>query len=430
VTCAPWINLTRVSEPTTRTTDRPVLPLPDDASRTAARARLTTLDVPGAGLGTLEAAVTWAAGVQGRVPARPFSSVRVILVGGDHAGGASAGAPDWPRLIQRELTGGGPLTLLTAASGASLQVVDAALTGPELSEHRIRSGSAPFHLEDAITPEQMTEGLTLGERLVDEAVDSGADLIVPASFGAGADTIAATVVSVLTGTELPALLARVVTSAGRVDDEAWMDRCAAARDAIRRIHGRRRDMRTLLTALAGVDFAVLAGILLQAARRRTPVLIDDPGAAAALLLARAEARQVPQWCLIAGTGGHPTTGKVADVTGLTPLLDFTLDIGAGALALTALPLLNSAIALAAGFTTDPEPPQPAADSEDEAESDSEDSASESGSDSQPAPAESEAGTALEPESASDPVPDGESDRTAEPAAASEPDVKDGDPTPQ
>jgi nicotinate-nucleotide--dimethylbenzimidazole phosphoribosyltransferase len=318
------------------------LPLPDEDAAAQARARLATLDVPGTGLGVLERVVSFAAGTQGRQIPEPWRSVRVLLLHGDHDGDASAGhlPGESSRRADEARAGEGPLATLTAQVGATLQVVEA-------------PNSGPMEYTSALTPEAVEAALRYGWRLAEQAVDGGVDLIVLASCGAGSEAAAAAVLATTTGAEVPAVLSRVVLPGGRVDDEAWMIRCAAARDAVHRISRGPRGPRDVLAEVAGADIAIATGVLLGATARRTPVLLDGPVGVSAALVGRDLAGPSRHWCLLPDHGQHPTVRLAADVLGLDPVLDLRLDIGEGAAALAALPLLRSALTLARTLPTHP-----------------------------------------------------------------------------
>ncbi len=335
------------------------VPLPDDDARTGAAHRLATLDLPGAGFGVLAEAVDWAAGVQGDPNPKPFSTVRVVVIAGDHSGGAAAGSPQGSARAGLELAGTGPLAKLAARVGASLEVVDACLAGTPLAPDlttRITDGAAPIEDTDACTEDEAAAGFALGRKLGDSVADSGVDLLVLASLGAGVDAAAAATAAFMTGTEAAALLPRVAYPDGRVDDAAWMRRCAAVRDALTRVRHRPHEPQTALAALGGPDLAVATGLVLGAAARRTPVLLDGPVGLVAALLARDIAGQAVHWCLAPDTSRHPTAGTVANRIGLEPFLDLGLDLGEGAAALTALGLLQAALDLASTTPTRPTPP--------------------------------------------------------------------------
>jgi NaMN:DMB phosphoribosyltransferase len=318
------------------------LPLPDEDAGPAARERLAGLDLNGAGLGALAGAVEFAARTQGTPTPRPWRSVRVILLHGGHAGGAVAGADprDLARRAAEAHDGHGPLARLAAAAGAAVHVVDAPPAGA---------------MEDdiALDPAQVDAALRQGWDLADRAVDAGADALVLAAYSAGAEAAAAAVVAATTGAEPVTVLGRVLVPGGYVDDEAWMLRCAAVRDALHRIRQSPRGARDILSQLGGGDVAVATGVLLGAAARRVPVLVDGPVGAAAGLVARDFAYQTRHWCLLADDGGQPAVRQAADVLGLDTLVDLRLDLGEGANALAALPLLNAAIELAGSLGAHP-----------------------------------------------------------------------------
>ncbi|MEV6971192.1 bifunctional adenosylcobinamide kinase/adenosylcobinamide-phosphate guanylyltransferase [Hamadaea sp. NPDC051192] len=311
------------------------LPLPDEEAERDAKARLGALDLPGSGFGKLAKPIRFAAATQRAATPHPWRSVRMMLLYADHEGNIAAGVDvgDSAHWAAQARAGAGPIGLLAARTGATIQVVDAATAGD-------------IEWVDAATPEAVEAGLRHGWRLAEEAVDAGVDLIALGSCGAGADTVAATLISAMTSAELAALLGRRVSADGSVDDNSWMLRCAAARDALNRLREDTLSPKMLLARIGGVDFAIAVGILLGATARRTPVLMDGPVAIAAALLARDLAGQVRHWCLLPDAGGDPATLQGADVLGLEPFLDLRLGLGEGASALAALPLIQSAISLA------------------------------------------------------------------------------------
>ncbi|MFC0030573.1 bifunctional adenosylcobinamide kinase/adenosylcobinamide-phosphate guanylyltransferase [Micromonospora chaiyaphumensis] len=318
------------------------LPMPDDYTGPQAVDRLATLDIPGAGLGVLERVVGFAGATQGTATPAPWHSVRVLLLHGDHEGGASAGATpgESARRARQARAGRGPLARLAAENGAGLQVVEAPT-------------SAPIEDGPALSGEQVESALRYGWRLAEQAADAGVQLLVLAACGAGTETAAAAVLAATAGAEPPAVLGRVITEHGEFDDAAWMVRCAAVRDALHRTRRSAREAKDVLAELGGGDVAVATGVLLGATARRVPVLLDGPVGVAAGMVSRDLAGQARHWCLLPDHGGRPGVRLAADVLGLTPLVDLRLDLGEGATALAALPLLRSALALAAGLPVHP-----------------------------------------------------------------------------
>jgi nicotinate-nucleotide--dimethylbenzimidazole phosphoribosyltransferase len=320
------------------------LAMPDEHAGPQALDRLAGLDVRGAGLGNLERVIAFAAATQGTAAPVPWDAVHVLLLRGDHAGGSSAGVPegDSKRRAAQAAAGEGPLAQLIADAGASLQVVDAPT-------------AAPIEDGPALSAEAVESALAYGWRLAEDAVDRGVAAIVLAACGNGTETAATAVLAATAGAEPAAVLGRVIGPGRRVDDAAWMTRCAAVRDALRR--GRRgpRGAKNVLAELGGGDIAIATGVLLGACARRTPVLLDGPVGVAAGLVSRDLAGQARHWCLLPDHGGQPAVRLAADVLGLAPLLDLRLDLGEGATALVALPTLRSALSLARVLERDAPP---------------------------------------------------------------------------
>ncbi|MFD0971170.1 bifunctional adenosylcobinamide kinase/adenosylcobinamide-phosphate guanylyltransferase, partial [Plantactinospora endophytica] len=318
------------------------LPMPDEYAGPAAVDRLGTLDLPGGGLGRLDRVVSFAAATQATATPKPWRSVRVLLLHGDHSGGAAAGSVpgESARRADQAREGTGPIARLAGEAGASLQVVEAPLARP---------------MEDGptLTGDEVEAALRYGWRLAEEAVDAGVELLVLAACGAGTEAAAAAVLAATAGAEPAAVLGRVLAFGGRVDDEAWMHRCAAVRDAMHRTRRNPRDAKDILAELGGGDLAIATGILLGATARRTPVLLDGPVGVAAGLVSRDLAGQARHWCLLPDHGDHPAVKLGADVLDLEPLLDLRLGLGEGAAALAALPLLRAALTLAGTLPVHP-----------------------------------------------------------------------------
>ncbi|MDT4990671.1 MAG: nicotinate-nucleotide--dimethylbenzimidazole phosphoribosyltransferase [Actinoplanes sp.] len=318
------------------------LPLPDNDAGPDARDRLATLDFAGTGLGALGEAIEFAAGTQGTAVPRPWAAVRVLLVSGDHAGGAAAGTDpgDAARRLAGIESGHEPLAWLAGEAGADVEIVRVVASGA---------------MEDGpvLAVETVDRLLRQGWSLADQAADDGRDALVLGSCGTGTDAAATAVLAATTGAEPVAVLPRVLAPGGFYDDAAWMIRCAAVRDALHRIRQESRGARDILAQIGGADLAVATGALLGAAARRLPVLLDGPVGIAAALVARDLAGQARHWCLLPDAGKLALVAQGADVLGLTPVLDLGLGLGEGANALAALPLLRIGIALAATLSVHP-----------------------------------------------------------------------------
>jgi hypothetical protein len=181
-----------------------------------------------------------------------------------------------------------------------------------------------------------------GVAAIDEAVDEGCDLLVLPGIVDGATT--STLVALLL--RLSAI--EVVGESPHLDDAGWADHVAAIRD---RTHDARRhedDPVALLHAIGSPELVALVAMLLRAAGRRTPVLLDGPADLAAALCASRLAILGSWWWFAAAGSSDPATTRAIEALGLEPLVDLGSLLDGGAAALTALPLLRAAQLLAAG----------------------------------------------------------------------------------
>ena len=341
---------------------------PTDAKKAEAVERWANgLALQPASFGTLEKVATWLAAVQGECPPRPITRPRLVLFAGDHGVAArethgnrvTAQPPGTTAaLLRLYAQGGGPVGVLAGAGEVGVRLVDVSVdceldeltdagVPAEVSAGRVRRGTAAIDVERACTREEAEAAFELGRSLADAEVDAGADMLIPGLLGAGHSTPASVLVAALTGSDAAAVTGR----GSGIDDAGWTLKCAAVRDALRLARPVLADQLELLAVSAGPDFAACVGFILQAAIRRTPVLLDGIGASACALLAQRIAFRTPEWCLAAQVSAEPAHRKALDRLSLEPLLDFQVRAGAGCGALLALPLVRSAVSVLAQTPT-------------------------------------------------------------------------------
>ncbi|MFD3537074.1 nicotinate-nucleotide--dimethylbenzimidazole phosphoribosyltransferase [Streptomyces sp. NPDC058664] len=338
---------------------------PDGGIRRDAEERRERLTVPPGALGRLDELGEWLSAAQASVKVRAIEQPRVVLFAGDH-GVASVGVSGRPagtahELVRAVLDGASPVAVLARSTGVPVRVVDAGLDcDPELLpaevvRHRVRRGSGRIDVENALTAEETEAAVRLGITIADEEADSGTDLVVLGDLSVGGTTPAATLIAALCGTD-----ASVVTGRGGagIDDLAWMRKCAAVRDALRRARPVLGDQLELLSAVGGADLAAMTGFLLQASVRRMPVILDGVVGAACALVAQRAAFRAPDWWLAGQVSGEPAQAKALDRMALNPLLDHGVHVGEGTGALLALPLVQAAAAFAAELPERPDPTAP------------------------------------------------------------------------
>ncbi|MGJ7440452.1 nicotinate-nucleotide--dimethylbenzimidazole phosphoribosyltransferase [Aquipuribacter sp. MA13-6] len=330
-------------------------PAPDAAAAAAAAARLGSLATPPGALGRVGDLAVWWAGVRGLALPPPPQQVHLHVVAGDHGvavrGVSAFPASVTPLMVGAFLDGGAAATVLARRHGVRVRTHDLAVdvdwpagTDPALLAHKVRRSSGPIDTEDALGPGELDAALAAGRAIADESVDAGADLLVVGDMGIGNTTPAAALVAALL--HLPAAAA---TGRGTgVDDDALRRKTDVVAAAVARAteqHG--EDPRALLGALGGADLACMTGIHLQAAARRTPVLLDGVVVTAAALVAERMAPGSAAWFAAGHRSSEPAHAPALAALGLAPLLDLGMRLGEGSGALVALPLLGAAASLLA-----------------------------------------------------------------------------------
>jgi nicotinate-nucleotide--dimethylbenzimidazole phosphoribosyltransferase len=145
--------------------------------------------------------------------------------------------------------------------------------------------------------------------------------------------------------------AQVVGRGTGVDDAGLARKVDAVRRALEVNRDAADEPLGALAALGGFEIAGLVGVILEAASRRRPVLLDGFISTAAAMAAVA---LVPA-CRTYLVAGHRSDelGHAAALAslGLRPLLDLDLRLGEGTGALLALPLVRAAVRALNGMAT-------------------------------------------------------------------------------
>ncbi|MDQ1653100.1 MAG: nicotinate-nucleotide--dimethylbenzimidazole phosphoribosyltransferase, partial [Cryptosporangiaceae bacterium] len=105
--------------------------------------------------------------------------------------------------------------------------------------------------------------------------------------------------------------------------------------------------------VGSTDLAVIAGILVQAAVRHTPVLIGGDVAATAAQLASDISGQAQAWWLAPQRSGTSTERVALEALSLEPISPLELRLGEGCGALAAVPVLRTAVEIFTELSTDP-----------------------------------------------------------------------------
>jgi nicotinate-nucleotide--dimethylbenzimidazole phosphoribosyltransferase len=194
-----------------------------------------------------------------------------------------------------------------------------------------------------------------GIALADELAVERIELVAIGDLGIANTTAASALCAALLPVD-PAL----VTGRGTGIDDAGLERKVAVVRRALAANGLRPgdgdghgagDPLTALSSVGGLEIAFLVGVILGAAARRMPVLLDGFVTGAAALAASRLAPSVEGSMIAATRSPEPGHALVLARLGLEPLLDLGLRLGEGSGAALALPLVRAAIAILTEMAT-------------------------------------------------------------------------------
>ena len=325
---------------------------PDITAAIAARDRLDQLIKPSGSLGALEALIERWAAITG---APPPSSVRagVLICAADHGHtihGTSLFAPEVSAQVTAAAArGDSAVGVLARRAGHDVLVADVGLVGPTptgVRNAKVAPGTADMLAGPALTAAQVDAALRTGARLAAELAERGVDCLVVGEIGIGNTTTTAALASALTGAPPAASVGR-----GTGMDAAGLERKRAVVGAALERHGAQPGVREALEAVGGLEIVALAGAILEAARRRLPVVLDGYATTVAALAAARLEPAVGEGLIASHLSAEPGHALVLAELGLEPLLDLRLRLGEASGALLALPLVAAAGALCREMAT-------------------------------------------------------------------------------
>lgn len=335
------------------------VPVTSAEDREATAAHLDQLTKPPGSLGRLETLAIWAGGVQRRTPPVPFAQVKLLIFVGDH-GVAAAGTSAFPpevtaQMVANFLRGGAAANVLADRHQVDLQVVDVAVDSDydgldipaSITAHRVRRSSGSIDTEDALSEQEVAAAVALGRTLADKEIDSGVDLLLVGDMGIGNTTPAAALTAALTGSDAVSVCGRGTG----IDDERWMRKVSAIRDALWRARDRTADPVDLLRCIGGADFAAMAAFLARSAERGTPVILDGLPVTAAALVAEQMAPDARAYWVAGHESAEPAHALALEHLDLEPVLRLSMRLGEGSGALCALPIVQAAIATCSQMAT-------------------------------------------------------------------------------
>ncbi len=319
---------------------------PDAAVARRAQELLDLKTKPRRSLGRLEDLACRIAAARGdAVPEMPRKAV--VVMAADH-GVAAEGVSAFPQEVTHQMVlnfvrGGAAINVLARHVGAEVVVVDMGVTvpvsAPEVRSSRIGPGTRNLAQEAAMSREQAVAALEAGIALAAELADGGVTLLAIGEMGIANTTSASALTAVFTG-----CAPREVTGRGTgIDDAALSHKVEVIERALRLHHPDPIDPLAVLAALGGFEIAGMAGVVLGAAVRRVPVVVDGFISGTAALVALKLAPAVGGYLIASHRSVEVGHRKVLEALGALPLLDLDLRLGEGTGAALSMGLADASL---------------------------------------------------------------------------------------
>ena len=251
------------------------------------------------------------------------------------------------QMVYNFLQGGAAINVLARQHDIELKVVDAGVDADfanspfkdhaQLLDYKVRHRSRDALSEPAMTAEECLAALENGMKVVENSVGN---LLVVGEMGIGNTSAASLLLARLGDIPLDECIGR-----GTGLDDAGLKHKASILTQVLARHSEAQTPFDILAALGGLEIAMMAGALMQAASERRILLIDGFIASSALLAAERLAPGVAQYAVFAHHSVEPGHTHLLKLLNAEPLLNMGMRLGEGSGAALAYPLLQSACAI-------------------------------------------------------------------------------------
>jgi nicotinate-nucleotide--dimethylbenzimidazole phosphoribosyltransferase len=228
-----------------------------------------------------------------------------------------------------------------AQTGARVVVVDVGVAADldpadGLLARKVRAGTRDMTVEPAMTREEAVAALEVG---IAVAAELDADILLTGDMGIANTTPSAALVCAFTG----AAAADATGLGTGIDPERHRHKVRIVQRALDAHERRADDPIGALAAVGGLEHAAIAGFLLGAAARRTPVILDGVIAGSSALVAAALSPVAATHWIAGHRSSEPGHTIALAHLGLGPMIDLGLRLGEGTGAALALPLVQAAV---------------------------------------------------------------------------------------
>ncbi|MBU4311808.1 MAG: nicotinate-nucleotide--dimethylbenzimidazole phosphoribosyltransferase [Candidatus Omnitrophica bacterium] len=320
-----------------------------------AQERLDNLTKPLGSLGRLEELAKLIVGITKKE--NPSIKNKVIFtLAGDHGvteENVSAYPKEvTPQMVYNFLRGGAGINVLARHVGARVVIVDLGVAvdlepTPELIIKKVNYGTKNMTKGPAMTREEAVKAIESGIEVFENELKNGIDIVGTGDMGIGNTTPSSAIAAVFTEKPVEAVTGR---GAG-IDDKGLKNKIEVIKKALHVNKPDPKDTIDVLAKVGGFEIGGLAGIIIAAASKRLPIVIDGFISGAAALVAYHLEPKVKDF-MIAGHCSVESGHKVIlDHIGIKPILDLDLRLGEGTGAALSMSIIDAGIKIMTEMAT-------------------------------------------------------------------------------
>jgi nicotinate-nucleotide--dimethylbenzimidazole phosphoribosyltransferase len=327
----------------------------DETAMAQAQARQDRLTKPEGSLGQLEELSVQLAGIQGR-PIPRITHKAIITMAADH-GVVTEGVSAYPQavtaqMVQNFLSGGAGIDVIGRCVGAEIIVVDMGVAGelaphPRLLSMKVSRGTSNMASGPAMTQAEAIRAVETGIEIVNTQIPEDLSIVGTGDMGIGNTTASSAICAVMTGKPV----AEVTGRGTGLADRQLSHKIEVIEKALAVNHPDPSQPLDVLAKVGGFEIGGLAGVMLAAAARRMPVVIDGFISGAAALIATALSPELRGFLIPAHVSAEPGHRLLLRHMGLRPLLDLDMRLGEGTGAALGIFLAETAARLLAEMAT-------------------------------------------------------------------------------
>jgi len=320
-----------------------------------AQCRLDNLTKPQGSLGRLEELAKLIVGITEKED--PTLAKKVIFTLASDHGVADEGVSAFPKevtaqMVYNFLNVGAGINVLANHVGARVVVVDMGVAADlepkaNLIIKKVNYGTKNMVKTLAMTREEAIRSIEAGIELFEDEFEKGVDIVGTGDMGIANTTASSALTAVFTGKSVEEITGRGTG----VDDDTFKNKIEVIKRALELNKPNPKDPIDALSKVGGFEIGGLAGIILRAASKRVPIVIDGFISGAAALLAYQLEPKVKNYMIAAHCSLEQGHRVVLNHIGLKPILDLNLRLGEGTGAALGINIVEASIKIITEMAT-------------------------------------------------------------------------------